>query len=77
MTEKYLKRYLDLHPLNLDVLYSLGGLYYRLRKHGEARKVLETIFMFQPDHSEAKELAALVSCDPLPDEQRPQYRPGI
>jgi tetratricopeptide (TPR) repeat protein len=70
IAEGYLKRYLEFHPLNPHVLFSLAGLYYHLGRHDEARPLLETILMFEPNHEEARQLTTLISGDGLDLEHR-------
>jgi len=60
VAEKYLNRYLELHPANLDVLFSLGGVYVKQGKYREANKVLERVLLFDPGYKDAKEVLKMV-----------------
>lgn len=54
--EKYLLGYLSIHPANLDMLFTLSGIYFELKRYQEALSNLETIFLFKEDYQGAKEL---------------------
>lgn len=54
--ERVLKNYLELHPANLDFLYSLAGCFYAQNRLPEASQEIEKILMFSPEHSKAIEL---------------------
>jgi len=56
IAEKYLKGYLALYPGNVKILYCLAGTCFKQRKYDECRKLLETIFIFEPEHHDAREL---------------------
>jgi glycosyltransferase involved in cell wall biosynthesis/Flp pilus assembly protein TadD/SAM-dependent methyltransferase len=54
--EKVLKKYLKLHPANLDILFGLAGIQYKMDKLDEANGALEKIMMFKPDYKGAIDL---------------------
>ncbi|MBI3584967.1 MAG: glycosyltransferase [Nitrospinae bacterium] len=53
---KYLLRYLELHPANLDMLYALGSLYFKTGRYEDTADAVEKILLFNPGHSKALEL---------------------
>lgn len=54
--EKVLNKYLKLHPANLDILFGLAGIQYKMDKLDEASGALEKILMFDPDYKGALDL---------------------
>jgi tetratricopeptide (TPR) repeat protein len=54
--EACLKAYLDLHPGDLNFVYSLAGCFYAQNKLQEAIKEVEKIQIFEPTHKNAQEL---------------------
>jgi tetratricopeptide (TPR) repeat protein len=56
--EKVLKKYLKLHPANLDMLFGLAGIQYKMDKLDEVNKALEKILLFDPDYKDAHDLKA-------------------
>jgi len=56
--EKVLKKYIKLHPANLDILFGLAGIQYKMNKLDEANEALEKILLFDPDYKDARELKA-------------------
>lgn len=54
--ERVLTNYLELHPANLDFLYSLAGCFYAQNRLQEAAQEVEKILMFSPGHAKAIEL---------------------
>jgi hypothetical protein len=46
--EKYFKEYIALHPANLNMLFSLSGIQFKLEKIIEAKDNLENILVFAP-----------------------------
>jgi tetratricopeptide (TPR) repeat protein/glycosyltransferase involved in cell wall biosynthesis len=54
--EKVLKRYLKLHPANLNILFGLAGIQYKMNKLDEAMESLEKILLFDPSHKDACDL---------------------
>jgi len=58
--EKAILDYLDLHPADIDFLYSLAGCYYAQERLEDAVGEIEKITLFQPQHERALELKAMV-----------------
>jgi tetratricopeptide (TPR) repeat protein len=56
VTEKLLSRYIELHPANTEVLYTLAGVKFRLGDRLGAKEAVERILLFKPDHQAANEL---------------------
>jgi tetratricopeptide (TPR) repeat protein len=56
IAEHYLQKYLELYPGNIKILYCLAGTYFKQNKISDSRKVLEKIFIFDPDNPDANEL---------------------
>ena len=59
--ETALKNYLDLHPADLDFLYSLAGCYYAQNKLKLARGELEKLMLFSPHDARARELESMIT----------------
>ncbi len=55
-----LESYLELHPADLDFVYSLAGCLFAQGKLEEARHEVDKITIFQPDNENAKELQKLI-----------------
>ncbi len=53
--------YIDIAPVNPNLLYSLAGLHYHLGRFEQARKTAERTLTLRPDHTGAKELLDLMS----------------
>lgn len=58
--EQAILNYLELHPADLDFLYSLAGCYYAQERLEDAVSEIEKITLFQPEHERALELKAMV-----------------
>ena len=54
--EKALENYLDFHPANLEILFTLSGIYYEQNKYQRTIELLEKILIFQDDYPGANEL---------------------
>jgi tetratricopeptide (TPR) repeat protein len=59
--ERMLVAFLDLHPANLDILYSFAGVLFAQGKVQEARMEIEKILIFEPQHEHALELRNMIS----------------
>lgn len=53
IAEAYLKKYLERHVADLQVLYCLAGVYFKLGKYGEAREAVSKILIFEPANQDA------------------------
>ena len=58
--ERAIRGYLELHPADLNFLYSLAGCLYAQDRLEEAVKPLQTITLFEPDNPRAHELFKLI-----------------
>jgi tetratricopeptide (TPR) repeat protein len=58
--ERMLVAFLDLHPANLDILYSFAGVLFAQGKVKEARLEIEKILIFEPQHEHALELKQMI-----------------
>ncbi len=58
--ERMLTAFLDLHPGNLDILYSFAGVLFAQGKVHEARIEVEKILIFEPAHEHALELRGMI-----------------
>lgn len=58
--ERMLVAFLDLHPANLDILYSFAGVLFAQGKVQEARLEVEKILIFAPEHEHALELKNMI-----------------
>jgi|GEM_PF-1527525 alpha-maltose-1-phosphate synthase len=56
VAKEYLGKYLEYHPLDLDVLFELGKVFHAEKKDDQCREILEKILIFHKDHTAAKEL---------------------
>ena len=54
--EKYLAEYSSLHPANIDILYTLAGIRYKLGREPEALETARRILIFDPGHDAAADL---------------------
>jgi tetratricopeptide (TPR) repeat protein len=57
---KILEEYIQLVPINSNLLYSLAGLQFHLGKFGQAKETVTKILELQPQHPGAKELLTLI-----------------
>lgn len=58
--ESALRAYLEIHPADLNFLYSLAGCCFVQEKLGEAVEALDTIRLFDPEHGMMKELRGVI-----------------
>ena len=65
--EKILKKYLKLHPANLDILFGLAGIQYKMDKLDGVNETLEKILLFDPDYKDARDLKARLDREISPD----------
>jgi len=68
--ERALRDYLELHPADLNMLYSLAGCLFAQQRVDEARNELEKILIFDQDHSHAHELLDKIGMN-FEDSQEP------
>jgi len=54
--ESALEKFLSLRPANIEILFSLAGVRFHIGKAEKAREDLEKVFLFDPDHKNAREL---------------------
>jgi glycosyltransferase involved in cell wall biosynthesis/Tfp pilus assembly protein PilF len=54
--EQAIRNYLDFHPVNIDMQYSLAGVLFAQQKVDEARQEVEKILIFDPNNARAREL---------------------
>jgi tetratricopeptide (TPR) repeat protein len=69
--ERMLVAFLDLHPANLDILYSFAGVLFAQGKVREARTEIEKILIFEPQHEHAIELKNMI--DGTANEAQPAH----
>ena len=60
VAEKYFKEYLSLHPANLNMLFSLAGIQFKLGKINEVKENLEKILVFDPTRNDAIQLMEII-----------------
>lgn len=58
--ESALTNYLEMHPADIDMLYSLAGCYYKQGRLDEASQQIEKILLFRPEHVNALELKEMI-----------------
>jgi tetratricopeptide (TPR) repeat protein len=56
VSEGILKKYLELHPANLKIMFGVAGIQYKMNKTSEARDNLEKILIFEPENRDAQQL---------------------
>ena len=56
VSEELLKKYLELHPASLNIMFGVAGLQYKMNKLAESRDNLEKILIFEPNHKDAQQL---------------------
>jgi glycosyltransferase involved in cell wall biosynthesis/Tfp pilus assembly protein PilF len=59
--ERVIGLYLEMHPLDLNFLYSLAGCYFAQDRLEEAKAEIDKILMFEADNKNAIELKALIA----------------
>lgn len=57
---RLVEEYIEIAPVNVNLMYSLAGLQFHLGRTQEARATTQRILQLQPHHSGAQELAALM-----------------
>lgn len=58
--EKAINSYLELHPANVEMLYSFAGILFAQGKMEQAKSEVEKILIFEPKHPRALELRDLI-----------------
>jgi len=58
IAEQYLERYICLHPANIDMLFSLSVIYFRVGKYQKAMELADRIMIFAPGYDGINELIA-------------------
>ncbi|MBX7138263.1 MAG: tetratricopeptide repeat protein [Oligoflexia bacterium] len=58
--ETAIRSYLDMHPADLDLVYSLAGCFYAQGKYADAIGEINKILLFKPDHTRAIELKQMI-----------------
>lgn len=58
--EEITSRYIEVSPINPNLLYSLAGMRYHLGKHPSALKAVRRLLELKPAHEGARELEALI-----------------
>ena len=65
--EKAINAYLELHPANIEMLYSFAGILFAQGKVEQAKLEVEKILIFEPKHERALELRDIIRGDrPIP-----------
>jgi tetratricopeptide (TPR) repeat protein len=58
--EKAINSFLDLHPANIEMLYSFAGVLFAQGKVERAKSEVEKILIFEPQNTRALELRDLI-----------------
>jgi len=58
--EKAINAYLEIHPANIEMLYSFAGILFAQGKVEQAKVEVEKILIFEPDNSRALELRDMI-----------------
>lgn len=58
--EGAIRAYLEMHPADVEFVYSLAGCLFAQGKYSEARSEAERIFLFDPQHQDAHELIGMI-----------------
>lgn len=61
ISERYIARFLELHPANVEMLISLSTILLKQGKTEESKRELEKALMFDPENKEAMEILKKVS----------------
>lgn len=61
--EKAINSYLELHPANIEMLYSFAGILFAQGKVEQAKTEVEKILIFEPQHTRALELRDIIRGD--------------
>jgi len=61
--ECFMKRYLKLHPDNINILFGLAGIQYKLKNNNAAQKNLSKILSINPEHVDAKKMLDIINID--------------
>ena len=61
--EKAINSYLELHPANIEMLYSFAGILFAQGKVDQAKTEVEKILIFEPQHTRALELRDIIRGD--------------
>jgi glycosyltransferase involved in cell wall biosynthesis/Tfp pilus assembly protein PilF len=61
--EKAINAYLELHPANVEMLYSFAGILFAQGKVEQAKSEVEKILIFEPQHERALELRDIIRGD--------------
>ena len=56
-----LEKYLKLYPANLNILFGLAGIQYKMNKLDEALEALEKILVLDPVHKDARDFKTRLS----------------
>ena len=56
-----LESYLEMHPADIEFLYSLAGCYFAQDMLDEAKREVEKITLFEPSHRHAIELQGMIT----------------
>ncbi len=62
--EKALKQYLKLHPANLNMLFGLAGIQYKMGRRSECRATLDLILVFDAQHQDALSFLKRLETEP-------------
>ena len=58
--EQVIRNYLEVHPADLDFMYSLAGCCFAQGKVMDAVEAINTITLFEPNHKNARELEQMI-----------------
>jgi len=58
--EAAINAFLELHPVNIDMMYSLAGVYFAQDRLTDARAEVEKILLFEPQNPRAVELRGMI-----------------
>jgi tetratricopeptide (TPR) repeat protein len=58
--EQAISAFLDLHPVNIDMMYSLAGAYYAQGNLDDAQSEVSKILLFEPTNARAVELQGMI-----------------
>jgi Tfp pilus assembly protein PilF len=58
--ERAINSYLELHPANIEMLYSFAGILFAQGKVEQAKTEVEKILIFEPQHTRALELRDII-----------------
>ena len=55
-----IKEYLELHPINVNILFGLAGIQYKSKRIDDAQKTLSKILSLDPENDDAIKMCNMI-----------------